>query len=489
MLPLHIVVRVARLEMRLLSRSRTTLALAAAVGLLLVGATAAGLARDRSQRQQVQRYQSLVEAQWREQPDRHPHRVAHYGFLVFREPPPLAFADSGVMGFAGNSLFLEAHRQNLPNFAEAAVSPGAGRFGELTLASVLQLFLPLLLLVLSAVAITREREQGTLPLALSLGASWHTLAAGKWLGLLVAFALVVAPGAIAAGALLALASGGVVPEPSRLLLVLLATAAHLAAVTALGTALSARAASSRDALLVALGVWIALWVVVPRALPVAAARLWPLPARSVFEADVERSVRELGDSHDPNDPKFLAFRASLLGKHGVAAVEELPLNYQGLVMAEGERHTAEAYRMHFERIHTALRRHQALLSGAGLLSPYLALRDLSMAAAGASLDHELEFQRQAEAYRFDLVQRLNALHAARVPHALDRYSAGAEGATPSRMRIDRSHFQTLPRFSYAAPSLGWSLRGSWPGVAANLAWLAGSLALLAWAAASRRASA
>jgi ABC-2 type transport system permease protein len=135
------------------------------------------------------------------------------------------------------------------------------------------------------------------------------------------------------------------------------------------------------------------------------------------------------------------------------SVEELHQNFNGLVMAEGERHTAEAYRVHVEAVHRILDRHEAVLSLGGIASPFLSVRGLSMAIAGADVAHMREFERQAETYRFDLIQRLNALHAERVQHARDRYSGGAEGAAPSRHRIDRAHFLALPRFDYVAPGL------------------------------------
>jgi ABC-2 type transport system permease protein len=312
------------------------------------------------------------------------------------------------------------------------------------------------------------------------------MAAGKCLGLLFALALIVGPGLLFSTAVPAMAPGATEPSPGRLAVYLLATAAHLTVVAALGTAVSARMRSSRDALLVALCAWVALWIVLPRALPVAAGRLWPLPSRSAFEASVEREVRSLGDSHNPNDPNFLAFRTGLLRQHGVASVAELPQNFNGLVMAEGERHTAEAYRTHVDGIHRILDRHEAVMSLGGALSPFLSLRGLSMAVAGADVAHMREFERQAEAYRFDLIQRLNGLHAEQVEHAKDRYSDGAEGAVPTRQRIDRAHFLALPRFAYEAPGLRWSLLRPRADIALNLAWLVGSLALLRWAAARAR---
>ena len=59
-----------------------------------------------------QQWQETNDAKWEAQPDRHPHRAAHYGAMVFRVISPLSFIDAGVNPFVGNVLFLEAHRQN-----------------------------------------------------------------------------------------------------------------------------------------------------------------------------------------------------------------------------------------------------------------------------------------------------------------------------------------------------------------------------------------
>ena len=71
--------------------------------------------------------------------------MAHFGTFAFRINPSLAMFDYGIESFTGNTVFLEAHRQNSVNFSEATFSTGTLRFGELSLALLLQLVLPLIL--------------------------------------------------------------------------------------------------------------------------------------------------------------------------------------------------------------------------------------------------------------------------------------------------------------------------------------------------------
>ncbi|RZL27902.1 MAG: ABC transporter permease, partial [Rubrivivax sp.] len=125
------------------------------------------------------RFQSTVDAQWANQPDRHPHRVVHYGHYVFRPLSPLAFFDFGVDPFTGSTLFLEGHRQNSANFSDAAQSSVLLRFGQLTPAFVLQVLTPLLIVFLAFGSVARERERGQLRLQIVQGVRGATLLLGK----------------------------------------------------------------------------------------------------------------------------------------------------------------------------------------------------------------------------------------------------------------------------------------------------------------------
>jgi len=463
--------RIARHELREAWRSRVLLALGVVIALLVTGAAAVGVTRQMGEAAQRARMQALVESQWQAQPDRHPHRVAHYGFLVFRPAAPLGFFDTGVGSFTGSTMFLEAHRQNSANFSDAAQADGTRQFGELTMAMVLQLLLPLLIFAVAGIAVTREREQGTLWLLLCQGASWPAVLWGKFAGTLLAVAVILVPGVLLTVAWLG-ATDRAWHADTVVRAVALAAAhgLYLAACAALAVLVSAAHRTSRGAIVTLVTIWIVLWVVVPRALPGLATARYPVPARAAFEATVERAVRELGDSHNPNDPHFQALRARTLAEYGVERVEDLPLNYNGLVMTVGEQLTTDAYRAHLAELEATFRRQARLVEWAGGLSPFVAMRAVSMAIAGVDVPHTFEFERQAEDYRYAMAQRLNDLHTHEVDHARDRYLGGAEGGAPSRQRIDREHFQAIPPFTFEAPTLVWALAGQRAGLAALGAW-------------------
>lgn len=449
---------VAGQELRLAWRSRVIPALGTVMAALCVSAAVVSTASHRADEAQRTRYQEVVGEQFASQPDRHPHRVSHYGYLVFRPRAPLGFLDPGIERFTGSSLFLEAHRQNLPTFSSASQGSSTERFGELSVSLVLQFLLPLFVLALAAVSITREREDGTLPLLSMQGASWPVLVWGKLLGQLLVVGVVLLPAVLLCGAWLAAVHATAwTPALMQRTVALLATQLGLIiACAAIGVTISAHVGTSRQALMTVLSLWFLMWVVLPRALPAAATAAHPTPARASFESDVEARVRELGDSHNPDDPSFRRLREDTLARYGVSRVDDLPFNYAGLVMKEGESLTSEAYQQQLATLVDTYRRQEAWVQWAGLISPYLATRPLSMALAGSDLAHQLEFERQAEAYRYALIQSLNDLHMNEVSAAADRYDGSFNGA-PTRQRIDRSLFDGLPEFSHAAPDLRWAV--------------------------------
>ena len=161
---------VAAAEWRSISRRRSYLALMLGFLALLLVAAWLGGQKQACERERQLSYQALARAQWEGQPDRHPHRVAHYGTFAFKPPGPLAAVDPGVDGYAGRSLFLEAHRQNASNFAEAAELSSVSRLGELSLAFALHVALPLVVVALGYGALVDERESGRLRLLAAQGA-------------------------------------------------------------------------------------------------------------------------------------------------------------------------------------------------------------------------------------------------------------------------------------------------------------------------------
>lgn len=432
------------------------------------------------------RYQEIVRGEWKAQPDRHPHRVSHYGFLVFRPRAPLSYLDLGVDSYAGTSLYLEPHRQNTVNFTEAGHSTAMIRFGEMSTAAILQLLVPLLVFFVGATSITRERENGTLPLVLCQGVPFGAVIAGKTIGILALVASWLVPALAMSTAFLALATE--VPldaDVARRAAILLAcyaaffVACALASVTA-----SALHRTSRGALTTMVCAWVFLFAVVPRGLATLGEALYPAPSKAEFDAALEREIRQVGDSHNPADPHFLALKEGLLAEHGVSELSELPLNYKGVVMLEAEKATTDVFRRRYRRLLDVHNEQNAVVRWGAFVDPYLALRGISMALAGTDSYHFADFYRQSEEYRFELVQTLNRLHTERVAYDRDVY-VRPESGPPSRERISRELFRNLPAFDYRPPDVELALARSGKAFAALLLWLSLTLFGALWVAIRR----
>ncbi|HWA28260.1 MAG TPA: DUF3526 domain-containing protein [Lacunisphaera sp.] len=450
------VLPIALAEWRLIARHRSTWLLFALFVVLI--ATAAGLNRARQVRDRAQQldYQRLVRAQWEGQPDRHPHRVSHYGTFAFRPPGPLAAIDPGVESYTGRVQYLEAHRQNAANFAEAGALSSAFRLGELSLAFVLQLVLPLVTIVLGHRALAGEHETGRLRFLLAQGVSQRALAFGKLGGLALALAPFGAAGAVAAVlvALTDLAFAADAAAPARLAVFAAAVLLHSAAWLALTLWVSARAKTSARACAVLVMLWLGSSVVVPRIAAVAAAARHPLPDKSSFTAAVAADTRKLGDAHNPDDPHYAQFKAETLARYGVTRVEDLPVNYAGILMARGEELSAQTFARHFAALGETMQAQADFVNGWGLVAPTLALRALSAAAAGTDLRADLKFQREAEAYRYAFVQQLNGLHRDEVRYDDDK-----------DQKLSADHWKRFPDFRTAPPTLREALTGT------GVAWL------------------
>ena len=394
-----------------------------------------------SEAEQRARYQALVDRQWAEQPDRHPHRVIHYGFLVFREEAPLAFFDPGVGAYSGTSIFLEGHRQNAASFGDARHATAMLRFGRLTPAAVLGLLLPLFVVAAGFASVSGEREQGTLRLLLAQGATPSQIIGGKVLGVASVALAAALPIGVVTVVFVAVGGEGQA-SATRLLALAAGYAAYLAGWVLLTVWVSSRRASSRAALAQLVAIWVALCVAAPRLGASLATALHPIPTHAQFTAQVEEAQRGVGDSHNPDDPFFRALRDEYLARYEVATVEELPINWGGVVSREGEAITSRINEEHQQELLAAHRRQDGVLAWLGLFTPYLAARDLSMAVAGTGPEAMEAFRAHAEAHRYDIIQRLNDLHVHQIKYENDR-----------AQRIARQEWTRFPVFQTNPPSL------------------------------------
>jgi len=391
--------------------------------------------------------QTLVEEQWLAQPDRHPHRVAHFGNFAFRPPGPLSFFDLGVNAWVGHSIFLEAHTHNGANFAGDQDASSLLRFSELSSANILLVIWPLLIIAMGFASICGEHKSGTLRQLMSMGVSFRHLIFGKSLSYMLISLIFILPVFLLV-LVLALSAGAGLSTEELIRVGLLFCVFLLYCLFWVGVTLlvSSWLKEPKQALILLTSVWFILTILMPRVLADFAHSQSPHLKRNDFELAIKLDTSKLGDSHNPNDPHFNQFREDTLKKYGVESIEQLPVNYRGLVMLEGERITAQIYNQHYQTQMDKFSSQQDFVSAFYWLNPYLFVRDFSMALTRADTRHFFDFEGQAEKHRYARTQKLNELHTHKIHLHNDR-----------DQRVDKSYWKTFQPFHYEPPGLSWSL--------------------------------
>ena len=453
--------------------NRATIALTLILGLALGLATFIGWQNFNTQNSQRLKYKEIVRQKWLSKPDKHPHRMAHYGYLVFRDKHELSFFDFGIESFAGVSIFLEAHKQNTVNFSEAGFSNGMLRFGELSVAMVLQLLVPLLIFFLGYNSISSEREAGTLKILLCQGVKWHELLFGKVLGIIfISFTLFI-PVILMTIVLWAALSNWHVSADSSLRLFLLITAYCLYFMICAGIAVlvSAFHQTSRAALTSLLVLWVFFTLVMPRITQAIGVKIYPSPAKIEFLAAIESDLQKEGDSHNPDDPHYAKFKADVLKKYKVDEEAKLPFKYVGYVMAEGERISAEIYSRHQKELNKTFENQNSFAVAASYLNPFLAIKNLSMALTASDFKTYIDFQDQAETYRYQLAQHMNKLQ-------MDNISNKKPGEKEKAASISHKHWAEQPDFQYIFKPVSWVITNQLGTILSILLWFTGILIVL-----------
>ncbi len=442
-------------------RDSRFMALSVIVLLLLLAATVVGLHSYKTLQAEREVAQETVNNQFANSADRHPHRMAHYGSYAFRPKSSISFLDFGLDSYTGAAVFMEAHKQNSANFSQAQQSSSLIRFGEMTVAFVLQMLLPLLIVFLCFGAFTQEKETGTLKLLLSQGVSLRQVAWAKISGYSKVAALVVAP-ALVLASLLLFGRGGFDVGGDMLLRLLLFAVFYLAyffIFIVLSVVVSALHQRSSTALVTLLGVWILFCVIIPKAAANLGANLYTTPTKAQLDADVHEEVAKGIDGHNASDARAEALKQELLDKYRVATLEELPVNFDGIKMAAGEEHSTRVYQEHANELNSIFESQNRISEYASFLNPYLAVRHLSMGMAGSDFSHYTHFQNSAEQYRYDLAQELNHIQATQLKYG------------DKETRLSGDTWKAFEPFTYEQPHAGWALKNHLLSVAALLLWL------------------
>lgn len=458
--------RIAFQEFRNAFRTKTVYLSAFVLGAALLSALFIGWQNAKTLNAGREKYQEIVRSNWLAQPDRHPHRSAHYGYLALRPKSSLSFFDSGVDSYAGTSVFLEAHKQNTVNFSEARHSNGLLRFGELNLALILQMLVPLMIFFLGFAAISGERESEILAAILSSGVSWREVLFGKTAGVLGVIFALLAPLLLLSLVLWLFLNDFKVAsdDAARLAFLIVGYALYFVVCAAIAVAVSSLTKTTRNSLIAMIVVWVLFWIALPRAMQNLGAGIYPTVSKSQFDKLLEQDLALEGDSHNPNDPKFAALKREVLAKYNAKDVKDLPFNYSGFVMSQAEEISSKIFRRHYGELLEKFRLQNRVTEIASLLDPYLAIRHFSMAAAGSDFAAYEDFQWQAEEFRFTMIQKLNDFHAHEIKTESDR-----------SQKISRANWENFPQFEYRAPTVDESLKKQKLAIFSVIFWFAAAI--------------
>jgi ABC-2 type transport system permease protein len=467
--------RIARKELVEMARDGRFRAAAGLVGALLLMALVTGIAQQRVRTEEVATAERLDRQVWDGQGPKNPHSAAHYGVYAFKPAPPLSFADRGLSAYLGETVWLEAHWQNLASHRPAEDRTALQRFGELTAATVLQLLLPLVIVLLAFSAFSGEREAGTLRQLASLGVPGRALALGKAFGVAGALGLILVPAAAFGALILVSASpGSWAATLGRAAVMAAGYLLYLAAFVGLALAVSAALPSSRVALVTLLGFWIGNGLVVPRLVADLSERLHPVPTATAMWAAMREDMTNGIDGHDPADARRRELESRTLAQYGVAKVEDLPVSFAGISLQAGEEYANQVFDRHYGALWGAYARQDRTHLAGALIAPLLAVRSLSMGLAGTDFAQHRHFVTAAEEYRRGLQRFLNG--------EMTRKARGLD----FDYRADPAFWATAPRFQYEPPGLSSVLARQAPATSLLALWAAAASVAAVWAASRLR---
>lgn len=405
-----------------------------------------------------------------EQGAKNPHAAAHFGQYAFRPILLPAALDPGASPYMGSMIWLEAHRMNLPEFRPAEDNADFSRAGQLSVAWVLQFIVPLFVIVVTFGAVAGEREGGTLSLAMSQGLRLPQMLLGKGIASLGAILIIVVPLIVLCliGFELAAPLADHHGAGSRLGWMGAGYLLYLCSFAGLSLLISTISNTRRNAFFALTAIWLLVTIAVPRIAADVAGAVHPTPTPSEFWAGIKRG--EGNDAGLDQDPRLRIaeirsrLSSELLEKYQVDSVDQLPVNFTAVFLQQLEESDAPVFDYNFEQLWQTFEAQRRLQQTASVLSPTLAIRQLSMAMAGADAYAQRHFSLAAEQYRRDFVGQLNRVQA-------------VEGAGKRFYVAPEQTWESVPAFTYEPPATAQVVRRHHIDLLVLLAWAVAPFAL------------
>jgi ABC-2 type transport system permease protein len=223
---------------------------------------------------------------------------------------------------------------------------------------------------------------------------------------------------------------------------------------------------SNVAFVTLLGIWMVSCLAMPKISTVIADKLYPYPTQVEFEEQIAVDKKKGLDGHNPWNTEAKMLEEETLKKYGVDSVQQLPFNWDGFLMQEGEKHTADIYFKHYQLLKDTYVNQTNVYRSTAALSPFLPTRFLSMAICRTDYTSHWDFANAAENYRIELVGKMNGDMAANSKYGDWDYLA------------DDKLWSSVPDFQYEPASYTTVIRQNTSNLITLLAWLLLSFAAL-----------
>jgi ABC-2 type transport system permease protein len=418
----------------------------------------AGARADREKAQAAER------ERWLNKGEMSGHSAAHFGQWIFRPDSPLSAIDQGVNPYTGTAVFLEAHARNPLQYRPAADTSAPRRYGEMTAAAVLQIFVPLLIILLVYPVFVAEREQGTLRQLMSVGVPPKALVAGKLIGVVGPLFLILAAIALVGALSLMIFAGDRFTGSSGVRLLLMATAYLMYFAVFAGAALvvSALASSSRQALMLLLAFWFVSSLMMPQVALSVATRIHP----NIDGYQLPAMIANAGAGLRPRNDRVPEIQKRLLEEYHVERVEDLPIDPVRVATLEVEAEHDKNQEEIFGMLNDAYEQQDRFYQIASVVAPGMAIQTLSTALSETHFSNYRHFSDSAEAYRQKLVRTMDEA---------DLHSVNARPGSTAAIVQTRETWEKVPPFEYTSPGLAWSLSKNFISIIVLAIWFIGIL--------------
>ena len=196
----------------------------------------------------------------------------------------------------------------------------------------------------------------------------------------------------------------------------------------------------------------------------------PAPGKLEIDLKMQDELRVVGDGHNADAPAFQQFRLDLLAQYDATRLEDLPVNFRGIVAEVAEEGLTEVFNKYAEE-RMGREAEQARFAAAfGWLSPVMAASAGSRALSGTDLATHHRFLREAEAVRFDFVQGLNRVHIEQLAYS-DDISRNINQESSQRTRMSSENWKVLDEFSFQPDATGDRLARAGMPITMLIVWL------------------